>query len=169
MSHTRRFTLVSMVLALALWESTWQVFPSTVCSSSGDRERLNESAAVFVGVPVVMMLKETKYTAPGGSTSITPSRLVKFRVSHAWKGVESPFIWVVWGTRQTDDDTSIVVGREYLVFATGTADGQLATWHCGVRDLDRGWDVEHLFDKTLGPAVKTFVHDPGNEPVSCDP
>ena len=169
MSHTRRFMLIATVLVLAQCESTWQVFPSTVCPSSGDRERLSESAAVFVGVPVVMVLRETKYTAPDGSTSITASRLVKFRVSHAWKGVESAFIWVVWGTRQNDDDTRIVVGREYLVFATDTADGQLGTWHCDVRDLDRSWDLAHMFDKTLGPPAKTFVHDPGNEPITCDP
>ena len=166
MSLTRRAAVIGVVLVFALCR---QGRPSTVCASSSDRERLNESAATFVGVPVVMMLKETKYAAPNESTTVMVSRLVKFRVSHAWKGVQSPSVWVVWGPRETESDTILVVGREYLVFATRTTDGQLATYHCAVRDLARGWEEARVLERALGPAVKKYAHDPGNEPVTCDP
>ena len=163
------FYVLAGVVSLSLFATA---STAGVCGYVGesDKVRAARSDAVFVGVPIVMMLQEKPYSLPD-ETSYGPSgRRLKFRVTHAWKGVETGFVWVDTGMGWTDcSGYPFDVGQWYLVYAVRGSDGQLRVSRNGARDLGFGRPGTKDLEMALGPVAKAFKHESGSNSITCSP
>ena len=87
------------------------------------QEALAQADAVFVGLVQESVAQDVE-SAPGSRVAVT------FSVLRSWKGVEEPSVTVYTGANTAVCGYPFDVGRRYLVYATVSDPGMLATNMC---------------------------------------
>ena len=87
------------------------------------QEALAQADAVFVGLVQESVAQDVE-GAPGSQVAVT------FTVVRSWKGVEEPSVTVYTGANTAVCGYPFDVGRRYLVYATASDPGMLATNVC---------------------------------------
>jgi hypothetical protein len=141
-------------------------YACTCINSSTAEQTLTTAAVVFSGVPVVLELIEVPYKPDNGPAFMHKYQRVKFRVMKSWKGVDSPYIWVVTGLGRGECGIPYRLDHQETVVANRRGDaGTLETTICDMPGRDR---LGRTFEEQLGPAPKEFPQDQNGRSGSCE-
>ena len=103
-------------------------------------EALQQADAVFLGTLTKFELIGHLDMSAGPQTSLRWVRVATFDAVTVWKSTPQPFITVSTGLKDEDCGYDFIVGRQYLVYASGQADA-LQTGRCArTRGVEQAGD-----------------------------
>jgi len=137
-----------------------------LCPPPKAADALAHSDVLFLGTPIVTMLKEF----PNRSETERPRQRTKFRVTKSWKGVDQEYVWVESFVQIgfcVCPTLNPWVGHEMLVAANRTDSGDLEANGCPLPSPEWRFGEGEEFIKDLGPPSRAFEPHQTSETVDC--